>query len=109
MTFKERFYICACGADVLAWRWNTDPNPVCPDCQMVMDERADVRGQAPGVIVDSIPGGVLIRHGICHPDGSPKRYDSMTEIRREAARRGLTIHGETPNAPSNDGHVEVDR
>jgi len=53
---------------------------------------------APGIVPDSIPGGIMIRHGICNPDGSPRRYDSKTDIRAEADRRGLTILGETPGA-----------
>ena len=106
MTFKQRVFVCDCGATVTAWRWNTDPNPVCV-CAKVMDEQGTVAlGQAPGVLGDTIPGGVWIRHGLCHADGTPKRYDSLTEIRREAARRGYTLYGETPKAPSNDGHVE---
>lgn len=43
---------------------------------------------------DGIPGGLLIRHGLCNPDGSPRRYDSKSEIRKEAKRRGLTNHVE---------------
>ena len=106
MTFKERLFVCDCGATVTAWRWNTDPNPVCV-CAKVMDEQGTVAlGQAPGVLGDTIPGGVWIRHGLCHADGTPKRYDSLTEIRREAARRGYTLYGETPNPPNADGHVE---
>jgi hypothetical protein len=41
------------------------------------------------VIQDSIEGGIWIRHGLCNPDGSPRRYYSHTEIRKEAERRGL--------------------
>ena len=40
---------------------------------------------------DSIPGGVWIEHGLCNPDGTARRYDSYSDIRREAAARGL-IH-----------------
>jgi hypothetical protein len=41
------------------------------------------------VIQDSIEGGVFIRHGLCNPDGSPRKYYSKSEIAREAAARGL--------------------
>ncbi len=42
-----------------------------------------------GVIGDEIPGGVEIRHGLCNEDGTPRRYYSHSEIKAEAARRGL--------------------
>lgn len=48
------------------------------------------------IAVDGIPGGIEIRHGLCNEDGSPRRYDSKTEIYREANRRGYTISGDTP-------------
>jgi hypothetical protein len=47
------------------------------------------RRVAPAVRQDTIEGGLLIAHGLCHPDGTPRRYDSRTEIRQEAAARGL--------------------
>lgn len=39
---------------------------------------------------DSIPGGMLIEHGLCHADGTPRRYDSHSAINLECAKRGLT-------------------
>ena len=47
--------------------------------------------QRVGVAVrpDRIPGGLVIAHGLCHPDGTPRRYDSQTEITRECQARGL--------------------
>lgn len=38
---------------------------------------------------DTIPGGMLIAHGLCNPDGTPRRYDSHSEINLEAQKRGL--------------------
>lgn len=48
------------------------------------------RGKAAGVIPDDIPGGMLVHHGLCNPDGSPRKYYSKSEMRQEAERRGLT-------------------
>jgi hypothetical protein len=45
-----------------------------------------------GVQDDSIPGGLLISNGLCNEDGTPRRYDSKTEIRAEAKRRGMENH-----------------
>lgn len=47
------------------------------------------RRVAPTIWPDDIPGGVLIQHGLCNPDGTPRRYDSHSAMRAEAARRGL--------------------
>lgn len=39
---------------------------------------------------------VWIRHGICNPDGSPKRYRSKSEMKKAAFEAGLTQGGDTP-------------
>ena len=49
-----------------------------------------------GVAGDDIPGGLEVKHGICWPDGTPRRFYSKSEIRKTAADAGLTIGGETP-------------
>lgn len=41
------------------------------------------------VVTDEIPGGLEIRHGLCHDDGSPQKFYSHGAIKREAKRRGL--------------------
>ena len=41
------------------------------------------------VWADDIPGGTLIAHGLCHADGTPRRFDSRSAIRRAAAEKGL--------------------
>jgi len=43
---------------------------------------------------DDIPGGVLIEHGLCNADGSARRFDSRSAIRREAAAKGLMLWGD---------------
>lgn len=47
-------------------------------------------GAANGVVDDSIPGGLEIKNALCHPDGSPRRFDSKSDIAREAKRLGWT-------------------
>lgn len=49
---------------------------------------------------DEIPGGLEVKHGICWPDGTPRKFYSKSEIRKAAAEVGLTIGGETPKLPS---------
>lgn len=48
------------------------------------------------VIGDDIPGGVWIRHGICNPDGTPKKYYSKSEIKKAAFENNLTHGFDTP-------------
>ncbi len=38
---------------------------------------------------DDIPGGLDIAHGICHEDGTPRRYYSRSAIREAARAKGL--------------------
>jgi hypothetical protein len=59
--------------------------PWCARCRRPLE-----RGHsAPAAHSDSYRGGIWIEHGLCHPDGTPRRYDSQSEIDREARKRGL--------------------
>lgn len=51
-------------------------------------ERIVRLGVAGAVRPDEIPGGVLIKHGICNPDGTPKRYDRWSDVRAAAKAAG---------------------
>lgn len=52
--------------------------------------RRGFNGKAPGVISDGIPGGVLIKHGLCDlVTGEPRRYDSKSEMKKEAKLRNV--------------------
>lgn len=48
-------------------------------------------------ISDSIEGGLMIEHGLCWPNGEPRRWDSKQAIAKEAKAKGLHwgafIHG----------------
>lgn len=76
----------------------TEDKLLCPVC----GEEADSYWANSNIMVvgDDIPGGIWIKHGICNPDGTPKKYYSKSEIREAAAEKGLTISGETPKLPS---------
>jgi hypothetical protein len=64
---------------------------------------------APVVRPDSIPGGVLIAHGLCNPDGTPRRYDSHSEIRAAAEAKGLMSWSEIHSEDSlKDARVKDD-
>jgi hypothetical protein len=60
-------------------------------------------GRTAAVHQDSIEGGILIEHGPVNPDGSPRRYYSKSEIRRECVRRGLTQRVEHVPVPQHGG------
>lgn len=46
--------------------------------------------QANSVIGDEID--VTIRNGLCHPDGTPQRFTSRAELKREEKKRGMENH-----------------
>lgn len=97
---KMRHYACSeCNAQVSELRWNYDQPPQCLACCKQMDEMYDVVNTSTSVIGDECD--IVVRHGICHEDGSPRRYRFKSEMRRVARDRGLVISGDTPN-PSSD-------
>lgn len=67
-----------------------EEQPACP-CGGET-ERVWIMGSANSVIGDDIPGGLYIKHGICNADGSPRRYDSKSSIKRAAADKGYVNH-----------------
>jgi len=65
------------------------------------DAARHVPSKTAGVIADSIPGGIEIKHGLCHPDGSPRRFDSHSDIRKAAKKAGMTnyvVHQPPPGS-----------
>ena len=97
--YREWHLICPSCPDQpkrKVWGWQSKLPYPCPACSTPLEHYIEPRGSAPGIVKDSIEGGVWIRHGICNPDGTPKRYDSMTDIKRAANEAGYTIHGDTP-------------
>lgn len=49
-------------------------------------------GKGAAIIGDEID--VTIKHGLCNPDGTPRRYESRAELNREAKARGWVNHVE---------------
>jgi hypothetical protein len=62
---------------------------VLSTCKGVM-LRTWLPGSANGVVDDSIPGGMEIKNALCNPDGTPRRFDSHSDIKRAAAEAGWT-------------------
>lgn len=78
----------------------TPPEVACPNCGAATTRTWFF--SPPAVIQDSIEGGVEIRHGICNEDGTPRRYYSKSEMRAEAARRGLVNAVRHTTPPGSD-------
>ena len=51
---------------------------------------------------DSIPGGLLIYNTLCYADGTPRRFDSYTELNRAAEAAGVHNHVEHIGAKGSD-------
>lgn len=52
--------------------------------------RQSDHGQATATVwADDIPGGLEIANGLCHADGSPRRFYSRSAIRAACAEKGL--------------------
>lgn len=91
--FKEWPFECsACGARKTALQWDYEDSPSCCGQPMATPSGPN---RASAVVGDEID--VTIRHGLCNEDGSPRRWRSRAELRREERRRGLVVYGDTPN------------
>jgi len=87
MPIAEREQPCECGGTMVR-AWLTKPG---------------------GVIGDDIPGGYEVKHGLCHEDGTPRKFYSKSEMARAAKERGLTnyvVHVPSPGSDKNrKGHT----
>lgn len=107
--FTTRPFGCEkCEHRVKVLGWDYDAPPSCPEHgPMVID--SGQFGVAPGVIPDDIPGGYYVKHGLCNPDGTPRRFDSKSAMRKEAAARGWTNLVEHKPLPGTDKSPHTSR
>jgi len=61
--------------------------PPCPTCGEATET---LWRSSSGVIADDIPGGMVFQHGICWPDGTPRKFYSHTEIKRAMKENNVT-------------------
>lgn len=66
-------------------------------------------GKAPGAIPDDVPGGIWVRNTLCHEDGSPRRFDSKSEMHRFAKERGYHNHVEHKGSRGGDKSKHTSR
>jgi hypothetical protein len=74
--------------------------PMC-DCGGHMERLW--RGNQRGVIGDEID--IEIKNGLCHEDGTPRRFRSKAELKRAAKEKGLV--NEPHNVGPHDKHVPL--
>lgn len=60
------------------------------------------QGSANNVIGDEID--VYIKHGLCHADGTPRRFRSRIELRRAEKAAGLTNYVTSERTPGPNRH-----
>ena len=68
------------------WEPMTFEAPLC-SCGKAT-ARVWIQGSSSSVIGDECD--VQMKHGLCNPDGSPKRYTSKADMARDAKKAGLT-------------------
>lgn len=73
-----------------------------PQCECGGVAKRGFVGRASSVIGDDLPGGYVVEHGLTHEDGTPQKFYSKSEMRREAARRGLVNWVEHRPGPGTD-------
>lgn len=83
------------------WERISAPDCLCDKCG-AKTARAILPGKTSGVSQDSIEGGIWIRHGLCWPDGTPRRFDSKSAVHAEAKRQGLV---NAPRWQQGDKHL----
>ena len=71
----------------------------CPACGAGWMQRAWI-GQPPAVIGDEIDW--TIKHGLCHADGSPRRFRSRAAWKRAMAEKGIVNRVEHLGRPGSD-------
>ena len=72
------------------WEPIEHPNPACdlsPACTGTL-ERVYLPTNREQIIGDEID--VTIKHALCHPDGTPRRFRSRAELRRAEQAAGYT-------------------
>lgn len=93
MIMKEWPSICLCGFTGKILGWDSDFPLPCPTCGGLTS--LEPVGHAHGVIGDELHG-YEARHAVCHPDGTPRKFYSKTELKRALNEVGYSIHGDTP-------------
>ena len=79
------------------WEPTDAKDPLC-ECGTLM-ERAYIT-KSPAISGDECD--VLVKHGLCNPDGTPRRYRSKAEMAKVAKARGMTNYVQHQGTRSGD-------
>lgn len=80
-TFKEHRLWCeSCKNRATKLFWTHDPTPPCDTCGGPLVEFYGQDRKAATVIGDEID--LMVPHGVCHADGTPRRFRSRSELAR---------------------------
>jgi hypothetical protein len=106
-------YVCPCGYQALDQYESKRDNPtvrVCPACQATALERTCLPGKGQGTNInpDDIPGGLAMRHGVCHEDGTPRVFYSRSAIRAALKAKGYVwgVDVKHVGKPGSDKHPD---
>ncbi len=88
-TFREHKFWCShCEAKVPMWRWLSDATePTCPQCHGGVEPYGGQDQRGPFVRPDTID--LMVPHGVCYEDGTPRHFTSRTELRDALKAAGL--------------------
>ena len=78
--------VCAQGHKQYDLYLKLGERPPCPECNEPTETLWERSSNVNGDECD-----IWIRHGICHEDGSPKRYYSKSQIIKDAKAKGYVI------------------
>lgn len=99
-------YVCGCGHEFdYIQRIADRATAPCPKCRAAAEHVL----RPAAVIQDSIEGGLDIRHGLCWPDGTPRRFYSKSEIRAAEKASGWTNAVEHIPTPGSDKSPHTSR
>lgn len=90
-----------CGAQIIDAFCEVPNYPDCAICH-VPTTRLFLPTSVPTMMGDNIPGGYEVKHGLCHPDGTPKKYYSHSEIQKAAKTKGWVNQPERGVADKKD-------
>ena len=98
MTKREwKLWCHDCGEKRPVWCWDYELPASCTECghTLVWDNSNIESYPAPAIAGDEL-NHYAANHGVCHPDGSPRKFNSKTELKRALNEAGLCISGDTP-------------
>ncbi len=90
------------------WREADGKTPQCAECGSPTT-RAFLPESSGHVHGDDIPGGIEIRHGLCHEDGTPQKFYSKSAMAKEAKRRNIVPYVRHVGTPGGDRSKNTQR